>query len=72
VVGVTVPSFRQHALVDGGWSVTGGASLPTYFMNAVLRSFPNEYRRWRTEQIKWGRQFAAEDEGQILRPASSR
>jgi len=66
VVGLTVTPFRQRALVDGGWSMTGGASLPTYFMNAVLRSFPNEYRRWYIHQVKWGRQFEAEGEGQVL------
>ncbi len=66
VVGVTVAPFRQRALIDGGWSVDGGASLPTYFLNAVVLAFPNEYRRWHTHQVKWARQFDAEGEGQVL------
>jgi DNA-directed RNA polymerase specialized sigma24 family protein len=45
-----LPSFRQRALVDGGWSYEGGASITTYFMGACLTYFPNEFRRYRSSQ----------------------
>ncbi len=60
VVGVTMRPFREHALVGYGWRPDGGASLPTYFMNSVVRNFPNEYRRWHTLQVKWSKQFEVE------------
>ncbi|MGX1546568.1 hypothetical protein [Streptomyces adustus] len=40
-----LPRFRQHALVEGGWTCDGGASVTTYFMGACVYVFPNEYRR---------------------------
>lgn len=46
-VSAALPRFRQQALIDGGWSVEGGASLGTYFMGACLYAFPNEFRRAR-------------------------
>ncbi|ALV30834.1 hypothetical protein [Streptomyces sp. CdTB01] len=44
-----LPRFRQKALVEGGWSFEGGASITTYFMGACLYSFPNEFRRHRAD-----------------------
>ena len=44
----TLPGFRQRALIAGGWTQDGGASLTTYFMGATLYQFVNEFRRHRT------------------------
>ncbi|GGY69947.1 hypothetical protein [Streptomyces xanthochromogenes] len=38
--------FRTYGLVQGRWSPQGGASLDTYFIGAVIRSFPRIYIRW--------------------------
>ncbi|MFE6486760.1 hypothetical protein ACFVGN_28015 [Streptomyces sp. NPDC057757] len=40
-----LPRFRQRALIEGGWTCQGGASIATYFMGACAYDFPNEYRR---------------------------
>ncbi|MER7638136.1 hypothetical protein [Streptomyces sp. NPDC126522] len=42
-----LPRFRQTALVEGGWTFEGGASITTYFMGACIYRFPNEFRRHR-------------------------
>jgi DNA-directed RNA polymerase specialized sigma24 family protein len=55
-IGRSLPKFRKQALVGGGWHYDGGASIPTYFMGAALSVFPNEFRRWRTQRIRWMRQ----------------
>lgn len=39
--------FRRRALVEGGWTPGGGASLTTYFFGACLLCLPNAFRRWR-------------------------
>lgn len=49
-IAVTLPKFKNRALVAGGWTFEGGASLPTYFMGATLYTFPNEFRRYRHER----------------------
>jgi DNA-directed RNA polymerase specialized sigma24 family protein len=59
-VAATIGRFREDALVGGGWSAAGGASLATYFVNAVVREFPNEYRRWMRATERWRRAFVAE------------
>ena len=46
-VGEAMPRFRERALVGGGWTVDGGASVPTYFMGSCLYVFPNVFRRSR-------------------------
>ncbi|MGW2918214.1 hypothetical protein ACWDBF_10150 [Streptomyces angustmyceticus] len=38
--------FRSYGLIQGHWSPDGGASLPTFFMGAVIRAFPRIYIRW--------------------------
>ena len=48
-----LPSFRQRALVDGGWSVEGGASLATYFLGSCLYEFPNEFRKYRAYEAAY-------------------
>ncbi len=55
-VAVALPRFREQALIRGGWTYEGGASLPTYFMGACLYVFPNEFRRRRVQNEKWRRQ----------------
>lgn len=42
--------FRERALIGGGWSPQGGASLKTYFVGRCVFAFPNFYRKWCTEQ----------------------
>jgi len=55
-VALALPRFKERALVGGGWTYQGGASLPTYFMGACLYVFPNEFRRWRAQRLRWRRQ----------------
>lgn len=47
IVARTLPAFRQNALIEGGWTYDGGASVTTYFMGACLVAFPNEFRAYR-------------------------
>ena len=47
--------FRNRALVNGGWTMEGGASLKTYFVGGLLYSFPNVFRRWANERKAWTR-----------------
>jgi hypothetical protein len=39
-VAVALPKFRERALIGGGWTYEGGASLPTYFMGPASTSSP--------------------------------
>ena len=57
-VALALPGFRERALLGGGWSVDGGASVPTYFMGACVHGFPNQFRTWskyeqRHDQAAW-------------------
>ncbi len=52
---VTLPWFRKHALIEGGWNYEGGASIPTYFMGACVLQFPNELKRHRSARRDWTR-----------------
>lgn len=54
-VAVALPKFREKALVEGGWKVSLGASLTTYFMGACVFVFPNEFRKLRVERSRWNR-----------------
>lgn len=45
-VACALPRFRQRALIEGGWTLHGGASITTYFMGACAYDFPNEFRRY--------------------------
>jgi DNA-directed RNA polymerase specialized sigma24 family protein len=38
--------FEQEALKGGGWDPRGGTQLTTFFLGAVIQSFPNAFRRW--------------------------
>lgn len=47
VVAQALARFREHALLAGGWSAEGGATLKTYFVGGALRNeFPNKIRSW--------------------------
>lgn len=50
-----LPRFVRRALVEGGWTFEGGASITTYFMGACVFDFPNEFRRHRAAQERWRR-----------------
>lgn len=49
-----LPRFREQALVEGGWRPDKGASITTYFIGACTLVLPNEFRRWRTQRLRWG------------------
>ncbi|MCZ0991773.1 RNA polymerase sigma factor [Streptomyces diastatochromogenes] len=49
-VACALARFRQRALVEGGWTFEGGASITTYFMGACVYAFPNEFRRYRASE----------------------
>jgi DNA-directed RNA polymerase specialized sigma24 family protein len=57
-VALALPRFRQQALIEGGWTFEGGASITTYFMGACAYNFPNEFRRWRTSNSRQDRAIA--------------
>jgi DNA-directed RNA polymerase specialized sigma24 family protein len=44
-----ITTFRKKALMGGGWTFEGGASLKTYFVGACVLAYPSIYRRWKTE-----------------------
>ncbi|ADP80146.1 RNA polymerase sigma factor [Pseudofrankia inefficax] len=51
----SLKSFRRSALVGGGWTLEGGATLKTYFIGTCLYDFANTYRMWIREQNAWRR-----------------
>jgi len=53
VVGKAIIRFRDEALVGGGWQESRGASITTFFMNRVIREFPNQFRAWQKEGRRW-------------------
>ena len=59
-VGTAIPRFRDRALVGGGWTLAGGASVPTYFMGSCLYVFPNEFRRSRVYAQRYDRALLGE------------
>ncbi|HEY3514583.1 MAG TPA: sigma factor-like helix-turn-helix DNA-binding protein [Kribbella sp.] len=59
-----LPFFRKNALVNGHWSVEGGANLTTYFTGACAQMFPNEFRRDRRERQRLNR-FELEENQQL-------
>ena len=62
VVADALVYFREHALVQGGWSPTGGASLTTFFVGACVQVFPNVFRAWVKEhQDRAGAVIPVED-----------
>ncbi|WP_433732491.1 hypothetical protein ACQP2Y_46825 (plasmid) [Actinoplanes sp. CA-051413] len=71
-VAVTLPKFRDQALVGGGWTSDGGASLPTYFVGATKYVFPNEFRQHRAYRSRYNRATheTAVKTGPLLDPLS--
>lgn len=54
--------FRQRALVEGGWTSEGGASITTYFMGACVFEFPNEFRKHRLSEQRHRRALQRQQE----------
>lgn len=54
IVGFSIGSFREEALVGGGWRPEGDASVKTYFVNHLVREFSNYFRAWRRQNKHWG------------------
>lgn len=65
-----LPRFRQHALVEGGWTLDGGASITTYFMGACAYDFPNEFRRYQAGEERQRR--AVQRQREIYEPPVSK
>jgi hypothetical protein len=49
VVARALVFFREHALVAGKWTPTGGANITTFFAGACIAVFPNVCRAWLKE-----------------------
>lgn len=58
--------FRRYALIGGAWRPEGGASLPTYFVGASVRAFPQVYRKWHREQLRELLELGREAELHVL------
>lgn len=56
-----LPFFREHALLNGNWSVEGGANLTTYFTGACTQMFPNVFRAGRRERRRLGQVLPTDD-----------
>jgi DNA-directed RNA polymerase specialized sigma24 family protein len=67
VVARALVHFRNIALVDGGWTPRGGASLTTFFIGACIQVFPNEFRAW-AKQYDLGAVLATAEEDTDLDP----
>lgn len=50
MVAAGLPVFRQWVFKDRSWSSEGGAALTTCFVNACIRQFPTQFRRWDKRQ----------------------
>ncbi|CAL9591414.1 hypothetical protein SUDANB120_05253 [Streptomyces sp. enrichment culture] len=61
-VACALPRFRRRALVEGGWSAAGGASITTYFMGACAYVFPNEFRKHRAARERHLRALRRQEE----------
>ena len=51
----TLHHFFEKALKGGQWRPERGASLKTFFIGACALHFPNIYRSWLSEIIRWER-----------------
>lgn len=54
-VAENIKLFTNIGIRGGGWDSQSGAGLFTYFMNGVALTFPNVFRRKRTERSRWQR-----------------
>jgi DNA-binding CsgD family transcriptional regulator len=55
VVAVALLDFQDRVLRAGRWDPTRGATLTTFFVGCCLQHFPNVYRHWERERIRWRR-----------------
>ena len=53
VIADALNRFRDRVLRAGSWDYSRGASLSTYWIGYCLFRFPDNYRRWLTEQRHW-------------------
>lgn len=53
--------FRDRSLLGGGWRVAGGATVKTFFIGALLLSFPNVFRKWLKDCQHWDRLWSVEE-----------
>lgn len=60
VIAEALPTFRRDALEGGRWRAEAGASITTYFVNLLVRTFPNHYRSWLAQQERWSPRGLAE------------
>ncbi|MGW4383498.1 hypothetical protein [Kitasatospora sp. NPDC004531] len=66
--------FRERALENGEWSVHGGATLRSSFLNMVVMQFPNSLRKWAHSEKDRERQYPTgeialwEDRAQLTDP----
>jgi DNA-directed RNA polymerase specialized sigma24 family protein len=64
-----LPSFRQRALIESGWTPDGNASLTTYFVNSLPLHFANPYRAWHrraSEDISWQQRTVPQESAELL------
>jgi DNA-directed RNA polymerase specialized sigma24 family protein len=65
-VAAALNMFHDKALVGGGWSAKGGASLTTYFVGACVGEFPGIFRKWRTARRNWRTAMGIDGEGRVV------
>lgn len=64
-----LPSFRQHALIESGWTPEGNAGLTTYFTNGMPLHFANPYRAWHrraSEDLRWQHHTVPHENAELL------
>lgn len=69
-VTLALENFRRSALIEGGWSPDGKASLKTYFIGCCVLAFPNAFRSWEREREPWQRRFESIDDVLETAPTS--
>jgi hypothetical protein len=74
----SIARFRSETLMNSDparrWSVTGGASLKSYFVGRCLMELPDIYARWDHDQRRRRRQLASPDQiftGRLHDPAQA-
>jgi len=50
-VATALPRFREDALLNGRWSIQGGASVNTFFIGSCILAFANVFRAWLTNEF---------------------
>jgi|GEM_PF-3841975 len=53
-VTAALTEFRNRALAGTGWKYSeDGASVKTYFITGCVYAFPNVYRTWKRDSLRW-------------------